>query len=53
MKTSTEKPAKTTKQKSPKEQLNDFLKKDFDDMIKFANWRKGKELKELIKKCIK
>ena len=30
--------------------LEKFMEKEFDDMIKYANWHKGKNLKNLIKK---
>jgi len=33
--------------------LESFLKNDFDNMIKYSDWKKGETLKSLIKKCIK
>ena len=33
--------------------LKSFLENDFDNMIKYSDWKKGEILKDLIKKCIK
>lgn len=33
--------------------LKEFLEEDFDDMIKYADWRRGEQLKVLIEKELK
>ena len=33
--------------------LEKFLEKEFDDMVKFADWQKAEVLKSLIKKELK
>lgn len=44
---------KVNLEKESTKTLEEFIQTEFDDMIKYADWRRGEQLKALIEKELK